>query len=168
MNEPNKRLVRRFSDFIDRPLTVLVILLAFIIYSAWVVTDFQKANQQLIRDTKTSAENSEVIIKKIEQSTEDIKADNLRNTEYLNCLLEAHDIGQFEISDCKHDADKQAIQDHAAHQPQSSSKPSSNSTTKINPTPSPNDPPSSPDEPSVIDRVGDVLNGAVDAVNPFD
>lgn len=106
------------------------------------------------QNTKRSVENTEVIIMKLEQSTEDIKADNKRNTEYLNCLLVAHDVGQFEISTCKNEADIQAAQDHAEHQP------SSNPATQPAPQPSspsqpqqPEAPPSPPNEGLIPDGV---------------
>lgn len=91
MKNENKFQLRRLTLFLENIMPYLVFG-AVIGFGVWGIG--------IQRDTRRAAENTEQIIIQLEGAVEDITEDNRINTEYLDCLLGAHDIGTFDTAQC--------------------------------------------------------------------
>lgn len=147
MKDKTRFRLSRLGNFLEEAMPFMVLFM--VIFFGLAITHFQGKNRVLLENTKTAAQNTEVIIKNLAEGVEDIKNDNQRNTEYLNCLLAAHDLGTFNISNCKATADSMVEHQHTSPEPQPSPAPSSPTPT-VSPSQTPSTPPTTPDNDGII------------------
>lgn len=86
--------IHKLSVFVDRPIVILVVLLVFIIWVAFIITGNQEKQKQALEDIHTSATNSELILARLETVVTDIKEDGKQRDDkqnrLLTCLLVIH------------------------------------------------------------------------------
>jgi len=80
MKKTTKRVIFRVNRWLNKPTTVILILALLFAYFAYGNAQFNKVNQQLLRDTSSSVQNTERIIKDLQTAVTDLKADNGQQT----------------------------------------------------------------------------------------
>lgn len=163
----SRRRIHRFSQFIDRPITVLVVLLAFIIFCAFAITSGQEKERIALEEIHTSAVNTDRILKALVILTTDIKNDGKerddKQNRLLTCLLVIHG-NQQSISaqaeqECRDEANGvlQTFEDSPSAQNNNSrqkardaDRSAPNRSTGSDPAPAPTEPPEEPDNEGVI------------------
>lgn len=150
MKNKNKFRIRQISNFLTQVMPFMI--LGMVIFFGLAILQFQADNRILLEQTKRSAENTEIIIKNLDQAVKDLKADNQKNTAYLNCLLAAHDVGQFETSECIDDAMSPTSHSEANAPQQETTQPAPQTTppSEGNPPPQPVDEGLIPDSIPII------------------
>lgn len=87
MNDRLKWGIHNANRLLNQPLTIVAVLLLLFAYFALGNAHFEQENRQLLTNTKQSVDNSNTIIKNLQQAVKDLKTDNEHQTRYIACLL---------------------------------------------------------------------------------
>lgn len=67
MEQRTKRIIHNTNQFLNRPITVIIVLLILFGYFAYGNAQFQKDNRTIINQTNKSAANSEIIVNQLKK-----------------------------------------------------------------------------------------------------
>lgn len=82
------KVLKTATAFLNRNTGFLI--LSVIIIFGLSTLGFQKDSESILKDTRTTTKNTEKIIKDLEIAVDDLKADNARQTRFIECLLAFH------------------------------------------------------------------------------
>jgi hypothetical protein len=162
-----KRYIQRFifhaNRILNKPMTIVLVLVFLFIYFAIGNVQFQKDNRQLIEATKRSANNTEKIVTKQDetlQAIKDLATDNKLTAQQLGdtiiCMLQVP-VSQ-RTPNTKEDCQKKAVSvSQPSSETNSGTYPSANNQNTFQNTPSNNNKNqgTAPPNPSIYSRITD-------------
>ena len=151
-----------------------LILIGILIFFGASILQFQSDNQKLLENTKTSVDNSQLILKNQEESLRVLQADNkvLRDDvaqlkRFTACLLAAHgangEIAQDVEAQCEKMSFNVGIEDVKKTEPANPVPQNNSADPQSSPQPAPNEPqPEAPPEPQPS-----IIRQIINFINPF-
>lgn len=155
-----KRAIHRANTLLNHPLTVIVVLIFLFTYFAIGNAKFQKDNRTLLVNTQRTSDNTNQIIKNLQQAVTDLRNDNARQTRFISCLLALHGEGHLVDGDVSKQCEKMSsrivLKDVTKQSTTSSQQPAQAPTT-TNKQNSPAQPQNTPQQPPAPSKPVEVL-----------
>lgn len=152
--------IHRLNAWFSKPIAVIIVLLVMTIFFGYRVSEAQRQNREILRDTHQLVEDSRVSIKHLQTiieaqkiTVDELKADNANQTKLIACLLIIHGENTA-ISEAGRAECENTIRDPSFATPteQPSTPPPTQENAQANQQPPTPQPPEEPEQPPTPPR----------------
>jgi hypothetical protein len=136
VKDRTQRSIHWINQLLNKPVSVIVVLLLLFAYFAYGNAQFQRDNRTLIQNTSQTSKNTNTIIKNLEKAVSSLKSDNERQTRYIKCLLAINGriVDDAVDAQCQKMADNIGVGDVTKTTLNQTPEPNNQTNTKTTPT----------------------------------